>query len=544
MKRFTVLFLLTATAFLPAQDKAADYYKELSDNIKLYFDILLTLNENYVDTANVEELMTNGINAMLSVTDPYTVLLKESEIDHYSELSTGSYGGIGIYLGTSGPEKRLTVISPMDDTPASKVGLRAGDQIIYIDDRDTKGMSVKDASDYLRGEAGSKLKLKVRRIGAESLLIFNITRAKINIQNIPYSEVIDNEVGYIKLTQFTATSYYDFTKEFDKLISQGAKSLIIDLRYNPGGLLESAVKHCSSFLPKGKLVVSTKGRGSRIDNEYFTETAPLDTEIPLAILINGSSASASEIFAGSLQDHDRAVIIGEPSFGKGLVQQLFDVGMMKKRNLKMTVRKYYTASGRLIQKEDYFGDKTLNGTDTVYFKTFINGRKVPSGVGIIPDVMIEDKKYSDYVASLKMNNLFSNFMYDFHIENPEFKYGGTADDSLVNAFRDYIRKNAFEYVSSGETMADSLLSFSEKNKYSEEIIRQIKQTLDAFKKSGGNDFEHNIEEIRSNIEIEFGVYKNGNREKYRIINRRDPQIRKAVEVLKNKNEYKRLLGYR
>jgi len=543
MKKLTALFLFTAITFLPAQDKSADYYKELSDNIKLYFDILLTLNENYVDTANVEELMTEGINAMLSVTDPYTVLLKESEIDHYSELSTGSYGGIGIYLGTSGPEKRLTVISPMDDTPASKVGLRAGDQIIYIDDKDTKGMSVKDASDYLRGDAGSKLKLKVRRIGAESLLIFNITRAKINIQNIPYSEVIENEVGYIKLTQFTATSYYDFTKEFEKLISQGAKSLIIDLRYNPGGLLESAVKHCSSFLPKGKLIVSTKGRGSRIDNEYFTETAPLDTEIPLAILINGSSASASEIFAGSLQDHDRAVIIGEPSFGKGLVQQLFDVGMMKKRNLKVTVRKYYTASGRLIQKEDYFGDKTLNGTDTAFFKTYINGRKVPSGVGIIPDVRIEDKKYSDYVASLKMNNLFSDFMYDFHIEHPDFKYSGTTDDGLVNEFRDYIKKNKFEYVSSGETMTDSLLSFSEKNKYSEDIIRQIKQTLDVFKRSGGNDFNNNIEEIRSNIAVEFGVYKNGNREKYRIINQRDPQIRKAVELLKNKNEYRRLLGY-
>jgi len=543
MNRLSALFLLIAVTFLPAQDKPADYYKELSDNTKLYFDILLTLNENYVDTANVEELMTEGINAMLSATDPYTVLLKESEIDHYSELSTGSYGGIGIYLGTSGPEKRLTVISPMDDTPASKVGLRAGDQIIYIDDRDTKGMSVKDASDYLRGEAGSKLKLKVRRIGAESLLIFNITRAKINIQNIPYSEVIENEVGYIKLTQFTATSYYDFTKEFEKLVSQGAKSLIIDLRYNPGGLLESAVKHCSSFLPQGKLVVSTKGRGSRIDNEYFTETTPLDTEIPLAILINGSSASASEIFAGSLQDHDRAVIIGEPSFGKGLVQQLFDVGMMKKRNLKVTVRKYYTASGRLIQKEDYFGDKTLNGTDTVFFKTYINGRKVPSGVGIIPDVMIEDKKYSDYVASLKMNNLFSNFMYDFHIEHPDFKYSGTADNDLVNEFRNYIKKNKFEYVSFGESMTDSLLSFSEKNKYSEEIIRQIKSTLDVFKKSGGNDFNNDLEEIRSNIAIEFGVYKNGNREKYRIINQRDPQIRKAVEILKNKNEYKRLLGY-
>ena len=546
MKKLLAALFLSATLALTAQEKekSADYYKELSDNIKLYFDILLTLNENYVDTANIEELMAEGIKAMLSTTDPYTVLLKETELDHYSELSSGSYGGIGIYIGTSGPEKRLTVISPMDDTPASKVGLRAGDQIIFIDDRDTKGMSVKDASDFLRGDAGTKLKLKIKRIGVEQLLIFNLTRAKINIQNVPYSEVIDNEVGYIKLTQFTATSYSDFTKEFEKLVSQGAKSLIIDLRYNPGGLLESSVKHCSSFLPRGKLVVSTKGRGgSSLDNRYITEIPPSDTEIPLAILINGSSASASEIFAGSLQDHDRAVIVGESSFGKGLVQQLFDVGMMKKRSLKVTVRKYYTASGRLIQKEDYFGDRTLNGTDTVFFKTLVNGRKVPSGVGIIPDVNVEDKKNSDFIASLKMNNLFSNFMYDFYISHPDYKYNGTVDESLITEFKNYIGDKKFEYKSSAETITDSLLNFTEKNKYSDEIIKQIKLTLESFKSSKSDDFKNNIDEIRSNLSIEFGVYQKGNREKYRIINKTDPQIRKAVEILKDRSGYRKLLGY-
>jgi carboxyl-terminal processing protease len=529
---------------LPAQeDKSSDYYKELSDNIKLYFDILLTLNENYVDTANIEELMSEGIKAMLATTDPYTVLLKESEVDHYSELSTGSYGGIGIYLGTSGSEKRLTVISPMDDTPASKVGLKAGDQLIFIDSKDTKGMSVKDASDYLRGDPGSKLVLKVKRIGVETLLNFNLTRARINIQNVPFSEVIDNEVGYIKLTQFTATSYYDFTAEFEKLIAKGAKSLIIDLRFNPGGLLESAVKHCSAFLPKEKLVVSTKGRGSSIDNEYFTEITPIDTQIPLAILINGSSASASEIFAGSLQDHDRAVIIGEPSFGKGLVQQLFDVGIMKKRNLKVTVRKYYTASGRLIQKEDYFGDKTGNGTDTVFYKTLRTGRKVPSGIGIIPDVAVEGVKTSDYISSLKMNNYFSNFMYDFYLKFPDFKYNDRIEERVVTEFENYIQEKNFEYKSLGETFTDSLFAFSSENKYSDAILKQIELTLKEFKRSKENDFKNNLDEIRSNLSIEFGIYKNGNKEKYRITNQNDPQIRKAVELLKNQNEYKRILGY-
>lgn len=536
--------MLLIVVSLPAQENMpADYYKELSDNIKLYFDIMLTLNENYVDTANIDELMSEGIKAMLATTDPYTVLLKETEVDHYSELSTGSYGGIGIYLGTSGSEKRLTVISPMDDTPASKVGLKAGDQIIYIGDKDTKGISVKDASDYLRGDPGSRVILKVKRAGTEKLLNFNLTRAKISIQNVPFSEVIDNEVGYIKLTQFTATSYHDFAVEFEKLLSKGAKSLIIDLRFNPGGLLEAAVKHCSAFLPLNKLAVSTKGRGNSIDNEYFTEISPIDTEIPIAVLINESSASASEIFAGSLQDHDRAVIIGEPSYGKGLVQQLFDVGIMKKRSLKVTVRKYYTASGRLIQKEDYFGDKSGNGSDTVFFKTLINKRKVPSGLGIVPDIQVENRKSSDYISSLKMNNHFSNFMYDFYEKNPGYKYQDRIEDNIINEFDKYLKVSNFEYQSQGEIITDSLLAYSKKNNYTEGIIKQIEQTLSEFKNSKSNDFKNNFDEIRSNLAIEFGIYKNGNRERYRIINQNDPQISKAVEILKTRNEYRKILGY-
>jgi len=545
MKKLFVAATLYISFFTYAQVKniSSDYYQELSDNIKLYFDIMLALNENYVDTANIEDLMSEGIKAMLATTDPYTVLLRESELDHFNELSTGSYGGIGIYLGTSGADKRLTVISPMDDTPASKVGLKAGDQIHFIDDKDTKGLSVKDASGFLRGDPGSKVILKIKRIGTENLLKFNLTREKINIQNIPYSEVMKNGIGYIKLTQFTATSYYDFSIEFEKLISKGAKSLIIDLRYNPGGLLESAVKHCNAFLPKNKLVVSTKGRGNSIDNEYFTNMNPMDTKIPLAVLINESSASASEIFAGSLQDHDRAVIVGQPSFGKGLVQQLFDVGTVKKRNLKMTVRKYYTASGRLIQKEDYFGDKAKESADTVFFKTLINGRKVPSGLGILPDILVENKKYSDFISSLKMNNHFSDFIYEFYKKFPEYNYKDTIDEKIIREFETYLAEKKFEYKSLGEIIADSLLVYSKENNYSKEILKQIEITLNEFKKSKSNDFLKDIDEIKMNLSIEFGVYKHGNREKYKIMNQNDEQINKAVDILENEENYRNILGY-
>jgi len=537
---FTALLILNS---LYSEEKPADYYQELSDNIRLYFDIMLSLNENYVDTANIEELMNEGIRAMLSKTDPYTVLLKDNELDHFNELSSGTYGGIGIYLGTSGSDKRLTVISPMDDTPASKVGLRAGDQIMFIDDKDTYGMSVRDASKYLKGEPGTKLKIKIRRIGNSGFLDFNITRASIEIKNIPYTEIIEGDIGYIKATEFSATLYHDFMIEFDKLISQGAKSLIVDLRYNPGGLLESAVKLSGAFLPKNKLVVSTRGRSPENETKYRTYLDPADTEIPIVVLINGSSASASEIFAGALQDHDRAVILGEDSFGKGLVQQLFDVGNYKKRNLKMTIRKYYTPTGRLIQKDDIFGDKKNTETDTLYYKSLVNGRDLPSGIGIVPDILIEQKKNTDYVSYLRMNNYFSDFVYDQFNSNKDYVYSGTVDDSVLKKFQEYLVLEKAEYVSPGEVLLDSLISVINENGYSENISSDIDMIKSKFRILSGNVFLDNIDDIRFNLQIEFGVYTNGNKEKYRLLNTNDDQIRAAVDLLRHKDRYQQILGY-
>lgn len=539
----TLIILLTLTGICRGQEKSADYYKELSDNIRLFFDVMLTLNENYVDTANIEEMMNEGIKAMLAATDPYTVLLKDAELEHFDELSTGTYGGIGIYLGTSGPDKTLTVISPMDDTPASKVGLRAGDRIISINDVDTKGMSIRDASKHLRGERGSKVVLQIERIGSDKILKFTLTRESINVKNIPYSEVTEEGVGYIKLTQFTATSYHDFVKEFEKLISKGAKSLIVDLRFNPGGLLDSAVKLCNAFLPRDELVVFTRGRGTNIDSEYRTYMTPLDTEIPIVVLVNGSSASASEIFAGSLQDHDRAVILGEPSFGKGLVQQLFDVGNIDKRNLKMTVRKYYTASGRLIQKDDIFGDNVNNGTDTLYFKTLNNERKVPSGLGVIPDIEVKSKKISEYIMNLKMNNFFNDFIYYYYKKYPDYKHNGIITEEITQEFRNYLKSSGFTFKTFGENLADSLLNYVNENDYPQKVRDQISGTISSFKEFSSGSFENSIEDIKTNLNMEFSVYMNGNEEKYRISNRNDDVVRKAVEILGDEKLYKSILGY-
>ena len=542
MKNSFLVFFIFITAVF-SEEETRDYYKELSDNIRLYFDIMLTINENYVDTANIEELMSEGIRAMLSKTDPYTVLLKDNEIDHYNELSSGRYGGIGIYLGTSGQDKRLTVISPMDDTPASKVGLRAGDQIMFIDGADTFGMSVRDASKHLKGEPGTRLKLRIKRSGNDKLLDFNLTRASIQVANIPYSEMIGDETGYIKITEFSGTLYYDFIKEFEKLVSRGARSLIIDLRYNPGGLLESAVKLSGAFLPKGKLVVSTKSRGTDSEIKYETYLDPADTEIPVVVMINGSSASASEIFAGALQDHDRAVIVGEGSFGKGLVQQLFDVGYYQKRNLKMTIRKYYTPTGRLIQKDDIFGDRVKNGADTVYYKSIVNDRPLPSGIGIIPDIIVAPPKNSGYISYLRMNNYFSDFVYNVYRKNKDFDYKEQITDEIINDFREFLEENKARYIDPGEMLLDSLYKISEEHNYDDKSVEMISDLRFHLKEESSNYFDDDIEAIKHNLLIEFGVFIKGNREKYRILNTNDPQLQKAVSILKDPEAYRSVLGY-
>ena len=547
MKKLIILIFILVNLLFSAEK--TDYYAEMSENIKLFFDVMRTLNEQYVDTMDVEELMTNGIDAMLKTLDPYTVLLDEDQASHYDELNTGNYSGIGIYIGTSGADKRLTVISPMDDTPASRVGLRAGDRIMFIEEKSTEGMTTKDASKYLRGDEGTKVTMQIERLGKSKLLKFVLTREKINIKNIPYSGMLENNVGYIKVSQFMSTTYHDFSLAMEKLIADGAQALILDFRYNPGGLLGAAVKLANTVIDKDKLIVSTKGRDGTKDNEYFTYLTPIDTEIPLVVLINGSSASASEIFAGSLQDYDRAVIIGEPSFGKGLVQQIFDVGRLASKSLKITVRKYFTSSGRLIQKEDYFhenkaDDKEKAKEDAPVYNSLLNNREVVSGQGIIPDIIVENPKESLYILNLKMKNKFNDFLYSYVKDNSDFHYKDIITNEILSSFKDYIKGCEFEYDLKGEREIDSLFAYSKKNEYSDEIITKLKELKKEFEGHKSSDFEKNMDSIKKYLAIEFGVYTHGNQEKYKILIKNDEQIKKAVQILSRRKEYYEILGYK
>ena len=539
-----------------------DYYKELSENVNLFFNVYRQLNNRYIDSIETEKFFKTGIKAMLKSLDPYTVLLESDQKTHYDELNTGTYGGIGIYVGLSGEEKRLTVISPIDDTPASKVGLRAGDKIMFIDDMDTYGIDTSEASKFLKGDKGTKVNLKIKRFGEKDLLNFEITRENIVISNIPYSAILEDEFAYVKVSQFAKKTVNEIKSKLNELlVGDKVSGIILDLRYNPGGLLSSAVDMSNLFLDKNLEIVSTKGKNGKIINQFTTKNEKI-TDLPLVVLINESSASASEIVAGALQDYDRAVIIGTDSYGKGLVQQIYNTGNDK--SIKITIAKYYTPSGRLIQKKDYFnnsGSDSNNETamvDTVDFATITNKRTVKSGIGIYPDIVIDKHKYSSYFLSLKMKNVFNNFTYEFKEKNPDYNIladNNLISDSILNDFKQYLDTLNFEYNGNNEEQISSLIetyqdttdSFvlaktDDEINFNQVIITKLNDIKTLITNEKQKDFDKNKNEIEKALLIEFSILEKGNSEKYRITTIDDPQVSKAIEILKNQKKYSEILG--
>ena len=534
---------------LDADIEVKDYYKELSENVNLFFNVYRQLNNRYIDSIETEKFIKTGLDAMLKSLDPYTILLESEKKKHYDELNTGTYGGIGIYVGLSGKEKRLTVISPIDDTPASKVGLRAGDKIMLIGDRDTKGFDTSEASKYLKGKEGTKVILKVKRFGVKELLEFEITRENIAISNIPYSGILEDNFAYIKVSQFAKKTVSEIKTKLQELIEKNTVSgIILDLRYNPGGLLSSAVDMANLFVDKNLEIVSTKGKNGKILNRFTTNKKKF-TNLPVVVLINESSASASEIVAGALQDYDRAVIIGADSYGKGLVQQIYNTG--NEMSLKITIAKYYTPSGRLIQKKDYFNkENNAAMVDTVDFKTITNKRTVKSGIGIFPDIVVKKQKYTPFMISLKMKNIFSNFTYEFKEQNPDFRLNPNKDlisEIIIKKFESYLDTLNFTYNGNNEEEITYLIeAYQDSSKTTTEFKSSIVEKLNEIKtlitSEKSKDFDKNLDEIKKALLIEFSIIEKGNSEKYRITTNDDPQVLKAIEVLKNMKKYNEILG--
>lgn len=490
-----LFFMLINSAF---SDKRGIYekdYFEITKNLKILASIYERVNNYYVDEPLPGDLMKKGIDAMLASLDPYTVYIPESNIEDFRLITTGQYGGIGASIIKQG--EYIVISEPYENSPAQLSGLRAGDTILTVDDIFVKGKTIEEISKLLKGSADSKLEIQTTRYSNKKET--TIIRKKINIPSVPFSGIIEEGIGYVKLNSFTDKASTEVGKAIARLKEENNISkLILDLRGNGGGLLMQAVDIVNFFIPKDQLVVQTKGRMEDINRSYNTRNNPLDLEIQLIVLIDAYSASASEIVSGSLQDLDRAVIIGENSFGKGLVQQTKDLKFGSK--IKLTVAKYYTPSGRCIQKLDY-ANKTMAGSVDIIADSLIkvfytkNGRKVKDSRGVDPDVLVEQEYFTKLSEVLIYNDYIFNYVNDYLREErtiaPPLEY--SFSDSEYKKFSNYLSNKKIEYTNQSEEALNQLISTSKNEKHflsNEAVFEKLKQQL------------------KPNLEVDLVRYKN------------------------------------
>lgn len=528
-----------------AQEKQNNF--EISKSIDIYNNVLRYLNMNYVDEINPAELNETAINAMLKELDPYTVFIPESEIEDVRLLTMGEYGGIGAIIQYY--DDNVHISEPYENFPAHKAGLLPGDAILEINGVNTEKKTVSEVSELLKGQPGSQLTLKIRREGEKNIITKTLTREKIKIDNIPYYTVLDGGIAYIILNQFTKDAAKELKEAFLKMKSENElKGVVIDLRGNGGGLLNEAIDIVNIFMPKNKLVVYTQGKTPDQNRNYYTKYEAEDTEIPLAILVNESSASASEIVSGSIQDFDRGVIVGQRTFGKGLVQNILP--MTYNTQMKVTVSKYYIPSKRCIQEIDY-SKKTKNDTlaknDTLgpEFKT-ANGRIVYEGHGIQPDVKIEPEMLSTITAHLYAQNMIFKYANRFYREHktiaPPEEFEIT--DEIYNDFVNFVEEQDFSYTSESEKDFEELIKTAKLEGYYDNIKEQLDVLEKELRSHKDNDLINNKEEISEILKMEIvGRYYF---QKGKIISslKDDPELNRAVEILldsNGENEYENIL---
>lgn len=517
-----------------------------SKSLEIFFSFFRDLNILYVDSTDPEELMQTGIDAMLQSLDPYSEFISEENRDDLEFQTTGEYGGMGALVQET--EGFPMVAEIYEGSPAHKAGLFVGDKIVSINGINVKGIKVDKASKLLKGTPKSTLDLKITRNSSSDTLTFSFSREKIHIPSVTYHGIVGSNIGYLRLSGFTAETYRETENAVKELVDKyKAKSLIVDLRGNPGGLLYEAVRVVNLFVPRNQLVVFTKGQIKDFDQEYKTAARPLNTEIPIVVLVDRLSASASEIVAGALQDLDRAVIIGERTFGKGLVQTTRDLPYNTK--IKITTAKYYIPSGRCIQAID-FAKRNEDGSihyipDSLMkpFKT-VNGRTVLDGGGILPDIQHSVKGYNRFITSLYTGRMFFNYANSYRIANE--KISPASAFSLTNSdfedFKKFVANQKFEYQTQTERMLAEVIKASKE----EEFYAQTQSIIDSLnsmvKGNVANEIDRNRDDVTTLLEEEIVsryYYQSGRFE--RFVNR-DEMVAKAVEVLKDEAKFKSILN--
>jgi carboxyl-terminal processing protease len=537
-----ILALLIVVAF--GFNRPQKYF-DIAKSLDIFATLFKEVNAYYVDEVDPQKLVRKGIDEMLANLDPYTDFIPEDELESFRITTTGQYGGVGALIGVV--NKKTVITHPYKNFPAFRSGIKVGDEIISIDGKNVQGKSTSDISSMLKGQPKTEVEVRLRRPGKKDDLVFKIKREKISVSNVAYYALVDTQIGYIKLDDFTPGAAREVLEAVNELKEKGATNLIIDLRENPGGLLHEAVNIVNLFIPKGMEVVSTKGKAEEWNKKYSTLNNAFDTEIPMVVLTSGGSASASEIVAGALQDYDRAVLIGEKTFGKGLVQTTRPLAY--NAQLKVTTAKYYIPSGRCIQALDYAHRKEDGSVDKFAdslkqeFKTKI-GRKVYDGGGLDPDIKVDNPLLLPVAEQLLNAGMIFEYASKYCGENPnqpDFKNFKLSDKDYQN-FVSWVKENKFQYTTDLEKSTKDLIEAARKEKFYSEIETELERLNAKIQLNKSNDLLRFRPELSELLEDQIAFHYSLTQGQVEVSLHRDLEIQEAKKVLNDPALYKRILS--
>lgn len=545
-KKFIVVFLLIGTMGFLGFNKGDDF--KIAKSLDIYYTLFRELNLFYVDETEPENLVETSIDAMLESLDPYTKYIPESDMDDFKFMTTGNYGGVGALIRKEG--EYALVSQPYKDFPADKAGIKTGDIIKEIDGKSIRGWDLEEVSENLKGAPKTKITLTIERPGKEELLKKEVTRKEVHINSVPYYGMINEEkgIGYIRITKFTQDCGQEVREAYLNLEKNNRlKSLVLDLRSNPGGLLIEAVNVANLFVPKGKEIVSTKGRVKKWNETYVTENEPINTEIPLVVMVNNASASASEIVSGAIQDLDRGVVVGQRTFGKGLVQTTRPLSYNSR--LKVTTAKYYIPSGRCIQAKDYSNRKEDGSVGEIPDSliqefTTEKGRKVYDGGGIRPDVEVKNEQLSEIEISLLTKQLIFDYATQFAIKHdsipPVAEY--EISEETYADFKKFLKDKDWDYTTQSEKKLKELIKTAKEEKYynqAEGTLNALKEELSPNKEKDLEKFSAGIKDLMEEEIASRYFYQKGT---IQASLEEDKQIARAKEVLLDTHMYRGILS--
>lgn len=542
--RYSLVVMTFAIVGMLAFRGPGDNYFAIAKNLDIFATLFKEVNTYYVDEVNPNTLIKTGIDAMLRSLDPYTNYIPEDDIEDYRTMTTGQYGGIGAIIGKRNGKNM--VLMPYKGFPAEKGGLKIGDEILSIDGIDVEEKTVEDISKLLKGQANTDLTVTVKRYGEEEDINVLIKRERITVDNVPYYGMITDKIGYIKLSNFTTGAGREVENAIKKLKADGAEKLVFDVRDNPGGLLSESVNVSNAFIPKGSEVVSTKGKVTDWNKTYNAINNAVDTEIPVAVLTSSRSASAAEIVSGVIQDYDRGVLVGERTFGKGLVQATRP--LTYNSQLKVTTAKYYTPSGRCIQAIDYShrNEDGSVGKIADSLKTAFetkNGRLVYDGGGINPDVEVKQERLTPIAISLYTKSLLFDYATEYHYKHPKIEDAKNFElsDAEYTEFVNWLKGKEYDYTTEVEQTIDELIESAKDEKYYQDIEDQIASLRKKVQHNKDQDLQNFKDEIKELLEEEIVSRYYLSDGKIEASFDDDNVLQAAVEVLNDQERYNAIL---